>query len=471
MTLDAPRFHAAVLLLALAGSGCVASNAGIAAARDTVHRRSGLRVAGDESADAARARKEILSRPLTADAAARLALLNSPEVQAALAEVGVARAGLVAAVRLPNPEAELAANFHSNEDSVDLELDATIDVLDLLLIPLRASAASDDLDAAALEAASEVLGIAFRAKVAFFEYQAAEQMLELRKTVLYATSQSADLAGKLLEAGNVPELDALTERALFEESRIALTRAEEHARAARERVNIALGLHGKEAAAWRVSGRLADPDAFEAPQLEPRALEASLRLSALRKRYAASAGRANLGWTNGLLPRIGAGFGAEREDGEWGYGPRVAISVPLFYQGQGAVAAADAARAAAESRHAAVATTVRATARSLTFRLRAARESALFYKRTLLPLRDRIVEETLRQYNAMNLPPFQVLSAKRDQVEAAEDYVELVREYWITRAQTELLMAGGLPDMRDEPLPVEGSGGGADEETMDEEGR
>ena len=118
------------------------------------------------------------------------------------------------------------------------------------------------------------------------------------------------------------------------------------------------------------------------------------------------------------------------------------VSIPLFYQGQGQVDAAEAEQRAAKHRHAATATRVRAAARSTAARLRAARESAAFYKSTLLPLREKIVDQTLLQYNAMNSGPLQLLGAKRDQVDTAVAYVDALREYWTARADAESLLAG-----------------------------
>lgn len=63
----------------------------------------------------------------------------------------------------------------------------------------------------------------------------------------------------------------------------------------------------------------------------------------------------------------------------------------------------------------------------------------------LLPLRQQIVDETQLQYNAMNAGVFQLLQAKRDQIEAARAYVELLREYWTLKTQMDQLLAGRLP--------------------------
>jgi cobalt-zinc-cadmium efflux system outer membrane protein len=48
-------------------------------------------------------------------------------------------------------------------------------------------------------------------------------------------------------------------------------------------------------------------------------------------------------------------------------------------------------------------------------------------------------------FNAMNLGVFQLMQAKRDQIEAARAYVQALREYWTARAEVDQLLAGRLP--------------------------
>lgn len=418
----------------------------IRAVRDEVQARTGMKTAwrGDSSESNEALRNALLSKPFSAESAAQLALLGNPGVQVALAQTGITRAALLSAMALPNPEVSATA-LVGRGSGTELEVDATINVVDLLLVPVRSSAASGALEAAALEAAGAVLDVSFEARVAFYNYQAAEQALELRKTVLYAAAQSSDLAKRLAEAGNVAELDALSERALYEEARLALARTEVEEFAARERVNAALGLAGLEGARWQTGGRLAEPAPVDVEDLETKALGRNLDLQALRARYATAASHANLSRITGLVPDINVGAAAHREEGEWNIGPTVGLSVPLFYQGQGPIALADAEMETLAAQYNAVAARIRSRARTSASLVRAAAESAAFYRSTLLPLRERVLEATLRQYNAMAVGPFQVLQAKRDQVETASAYVMVLRDYWVARAEVELMIAGKVP--------------------------
>ncbi|MEJ7727752.1 MAG: TolC family protein [Polyangiaceae bacterium] len=93
----------------------------------------------------------------------------------------------------------------------------------------------------------------------------------------------------------------------------------------------------------------------------------------------------------------------------------------------------------------AAAAMLRSAARNAAVRVQAAREQALFHRDTLLPLRERVVDETLRQYNAMNATVFALLSAKRDHIDGGRAYVEALRDYWMARAELDQLLAGRLP--------------------------
>ena len=60
----------------------------------------------------------------------------------------------------------------------------------------------------------------------------------------------------------------------------------------------------------------------------------------------------------------------------------------------------------------------------------------------MLPLRQKVVEETQLQYNAMLVGVFQLLQAKREQIEAGARHIDQLRECWIARTNVEELLAG-----------------------------
>lgn len=444
------KAHAAIAA-AIAGavaSGCVPRDAGYQDVRSVVAERTGGDVRWHEidgASASAKAVRELLAAPLTADSAARIALLNNPEMQAAFEDLGVARAGLVARRRLPNPVAEASLGFGAHGRAPDIDVSVTEDLSDLLLLPMKSGVGTATLDAAKLDVAGAAMDLALEAKTGFYELSAATQALDLRRQVLLAARASLDVAEGIHEAGNLTDLDLASERALYQEARLAVARAEADVAASEEQFAAVLGVWG-DGPRWKLEGRLAAPPERELPtaELERRAVERSIDLALTRRLYAAAARAANYERVRGFVPELAAGVGAEREDGEWQYGPVAELEIPLFYQGQGEVAAAEAEMRKHARRFAAQAIRIRAAARAAGMRLRAARDRALFHRDTLVPLRRKILDETQLAYNAMGVGVFQLLQAKRGDAEAGREYVEALRDYWIARAEAEQLLAGRL---------------------------
>lgn len=452
---------AALLVSAASGllSGCVSRDAGYQDVRKVVANRTGHdvrweHIEGDgASQDAVR---QILAKPLTAENAVKVALLNSAELQAGFEELGVARADLVSALRLPNPVAEASVRFRKNE-AATLDFAVTEDLTQLIFLPLRNGVARAQLEAAKSAVAGRTLDLVLQVRAAFYAYLADRQVMEFRQTVLNALEASATAAKELHAAGNVTDVDLDNEQVLLDEAKVNFAGAQTALAASRERLSALLGLWGKRGE-FQIDGRLNDPPAdFPLADLESKAIERSLDLSIIKHRFEAAAKRANLATAEGWLPELKAGATAEREEKQWSYGPLAEVQVPLFYQGQGEVDRARAEMRRQEQLLRARAVQIRAAARTTAARVAAARDRALYIKNVLLPARERIVNQTQLQFNAMSVSVFQLLLARRDQIEAARSYVEALREYWTARAEAEQLRSGRLPSVAS--MPLEQSGG------------
>jgi outer membrane protein, heavy metal efflux system len=438
----------AVLGIGLSVSACVSEDAGYQDVRNTTAARIHRDVrwdAHDSASVTQKETRELLARPLDANAAVQVALLNNQGLQGAFEELGVARAGLVQALRIPNPSIEAALRF-SRKTTPDIDLFATLSLTELLFLPMRKGVSNARMGAAKARVAGSVLDLALDVRMAFYAYQAALQQFELRKSVLDALGTSFELAKRMHAAGNTSDLSLENERALYEESKINFSQAESKLAATREELGARMGLWGA-GTTWTVQPRLADAvDSDPAlSTLEGRALQSSLDLEVLRHRYEAEGKLANLSKWRGWAPDLRAGVSAERQESNWSIGPAAALDLPLFYQGQGETGRAVAEMRRARKLYTETAVRVRATARGTVARLRAAAESAVYYKTVLLPLRQQIVDNTQLEYNAMSVGVFQLLQAKRDQISAAAGYVDLLREYWTLRAEVDQLVAGRLP--------------------------
>jgi cobalt-zinc-cadmium efflux system outer membrane protein len=439
---ETEAFTLAVLLVASAGSlACAGEKPSLSSLRTSADERIARGTPNRASEDA----QKLLAEPLTPESAARVALLNNHDVLAAYEKLGVAHAELVEALRVPNPRADAALRFrHSGPP--EIEVLATIGLSDLAFLPLRGDAASAELEAERLEVIGFIVDLAFDVRNAFVAYQAAEQALELDRTVLAATAAAADAAARLHEAGNLTDLDLANQRAFNEEARVMERRAETARVEARAHLNELMGLGAS--AEWAAAvARLPDPPAEELALegLEQRALARNLDLKIAERRANAADKRVTVATAEGVLPELRGGVSARRE-GEWGIGPAASLEVPLFYQGQGAVERARSERSGERDRHTQLTVKLRVAAHTLAEALKSARANAVEYRDVLLPLRQRVLDQTELEYNAMAVGVFQLLVAKREEVETARAYVDLLREYWTARTEVERLEAGKIAE-------------------------
>jgi outer membrane protein, heavy metal efflux system len=87
---------------------------------------------------------------------------------------------------------------------------------------------------------------------------------------------------------------------------------------------------------------------------------------------------------------------------------------------------------------------VRSQIRELRDELTSKREIARFYQDELLPGQRRILNESLLNYNAMDIGNFELFTTKAEEASTEREYVNAVRDYWITRAELERAVGGNL---------------------------
>ena len=175
------------------GMDTVAMVAGTGLNKDVVQVRSA------EDAAAVRTRvTRLLHRPLSADAAVQIALLNNLGLQAAYNRLGIAEALAVKASRPP------ALSFAISEVSTPIELDIERKImgslLSLLTMPARTRIAADQFAQAELRAAEETLRVAAETRRAYVRAVATRQIVAALGEAKSSAESSADLAGQLKQA-------------------------------------------------------------------------------------------------------------------------------------------------------------------------------------------------------------------------------------------------------------------------------
>lgn len=471
MPLRSPLHPVALLLaaaLGLAGCASFRPQAAFDDVRQTLDGRADTRLiwrtGAPEDAAADRAVDSLLARPLTADAAIQIALLNNRRLQATYENLGVAQAQLVQAGLLSNPIFGARALWPLEESGPpDLGFNVAFKFLDVFYLPLRRRTARSELEAVQVRVASAVLDLAAQTQTAYLRAQADAARLAMQRRVVENADAAYQAALLLREAGNVPATDLLAEQALYEQARLDLVAAEGAAVEQREALVRLMGLFG-EATDVQLAGALppvpeAEPFRFaqgggadttevvDAAALERAAVEASLDLTAARQDIVTFGHRLGLAAPESLLPALEVGGEIEREGGKWEAGPEATVALPLFDQGQARRAVLRAELRRRQALYYAVGVEVRSAARTLARRLATTRRTALHYQRVLLPLRAELVEETLRQYNAMQIGVFELLQAQQLEVTASRRYFDALSAYWETRTDLDLLLQGGMPDL------------------------
>jgi cobalt-zinc-cadmium efflux system outer membrane protein len=446
------KITGSLLAFLILSSGCasVELDAGFSDVRTAIAERNSNKIfwnSGTElDKEAADSVRSLLKQRLTMNGAVQVALLSNRDLQAMYSELGVAQADLVQAGLLKNPIFDAIVKFPVSGGRPDLELTAVMNFLDVFYMPLRKRVAAARFEETKLRVTGSVLDFAGQVRKAFYLHQANAQMLELRQTIVQALGASLEVARRLYDAGNITDLNLARERALAEAAKLQLRSTEMTLSQSREQLNILMGLWGRETE-WHADERL--PEIPTQPALiddiESVALSRSVDLSNARQRIVVAGEQLGFSKATALIPNLDIGARGERNDGAWEAGPVFEFPIPLFDQGQGQTGRAAAELRRAQQEYYALGVRVRSTARAVRDRMQGSQDRALYYRDILLPLHERIVNESQLHYNAMQLGVFELIRAREQQIETAAAYIEALRDYWLARADLEQILSGRLP--------------------------
>jgi len=412
----------------------------------TVLSRTGKRVQWNrgtpQDAEAEAYVRSLLERPLTANAAVQVALLNNHELQATYEEIGIARADVIEAGLLRNPLFSIERRLPGQA----LEVELLTQFIDILFLPVRKRAAKAQLEAAKARVGNEILKTAAEVRAAFYEHQGNLQLGGLVAEVEKAASASAEAALQLHQAGNTRDLDLANEEAMHVQAKLDLAKGQALVIESREKLNKLIGAWGEQTN-WTIAPRLPDLPRKEVgvTRLESRAIEQRLDLAALR--YEALGQAQSLGFARfqEVAQQFEIGGHYVREiPGDHSTGPSLRIPIPLFNFGQGVKARGEAKLRQLQQRYLGLAVEIRSDVRTARDRMLNARAIVDYSQGTALPLRRRVIEESQLQYNAMQINLSDLLRAKQEEVNTARQSVEAQRDYWITRAELEKAVGGTL---------------------------
>jgi outer membrane protein TolC len=404
-----------------------------------------------DDAASARARvQHLLKRPLSADAAVQIALLNNRGLQSAYNELGIAEATMVADSLPPNPKLSISRIASAIE--VEIERKIIADILALATLPARAEIAQDRFRQAQLRAAERTVRVAAAARRSYYRAVASRQLAELLVQAQSAAASAAKIATRLGESGALNKLDQAREQVFYAEVTAQLANARQRAASDRERLIQAMGLWGDDLA-FKLPASL--------PALPPRLRSlATVERDALRRRVDVQIARIEvetLAKSFGLSQAtrfinvldLGAIAKTTRPaDGEVNRqrGVEIELQIPLFDFGETRVREAEQTYMQAVNRLAEKAINVRSEAREGYRNFRSTYDIAAHYQREVLPLRQIISDEMILRYGAMQIDVFSLLTEARQRIASNAAAIEAQRNFWL--ASTDLsaaIIGGGAP--------------------------
>ena len=429
------KLFLATCICTLTGCTSIQSDRGSHISESLVAERSALESVSIAGPQGNQQTSVLLPKPLDADEVVQVALLNNPRMRMLYAELGLAQADIYDATRLANPSigfSQLSADGMIAKTTLGISQRVT----ELLFLHFNSKMARSDVLQAQQRVAHEVLSLEADVRDAYYQYVTARMIATLNAQITEAATVNSQYAESLYAAGNINQLQLNREQSAAAELSV-----EQHNKEimAENKYSALLNLMGLQRDAVQLDERLPLPTEhhFDLSTLQGRALTQRLDIAATRE--ALKTAQQQLQHTRHWHWLGGAEVGVEREHDKndaAATGPAVSLDIPLFNQGGGAVMRR---RATAETLAANLANIELSTRNNIVSQLAAlthAKQVVDQYQQSLVPLHDQVVVLSQQRFNYMLVGAPDVLLAKQQALNAHQQYLQSVGDYW--RAYVEL---------------------------------
>jgi outer membrane protein TolC len=400
---------------------------------------------------------ELLAKPITMDGAVRVALANSPSLQALIAQSWADMAAANQAGRIGNP----VFTFERIRAGEELEIGRllSIGLLDLLTLPQRLTISRNQVAQARTQLGATVVEQVSQVRQSWVRAVGSRQVLQYAEQVNKSAEASAELARRMQQVGNFTKLQRARQHAFYADATAQLATAQHAATAAREELVRQLGLTDAQAARLQLPDRLPD-----LPK-EPRA-PAEVTASALQQRIDVQLARLQLdvaGKAQGLSllnSLVDVELGGRRDtvfDNGSGQkhhrrGYELEIRLPIFDWGGAQRAQMNAQSLAAANRYEAVVRSASSQLRENYSAYRTAYDLARHYRDEIVPLRKTMSEENVLRYNGMLIGVFELLADSRDQITSVVAAINAQQQFWLADAGLSSSLIGKPVSMGTAPM-------------------
>jgi outer membrane protein TolC len=420
----------------------------------------------DQRIEMDRLSSEILSQPIGQSDAVRLALVNSPALQAMLAQNWADAAGAAQTGRMANP----VFTFERLRFADELELGRLLSfgLLDLLTLPQRYKIAQRKIAQQQLLLTSNVIDQVTQVRQAWVKAVAAQQSLVYAKQVNDAAQASSELARRLQAAGNFSKLQRARQQAFYADAATQWAAAQHASTSTREELTRLLGLTESQAEILVLPDKLPElPTSPRSPdEVSKLASEGRLDIQLAQAELDAQAKAQGL---NLLTSFTDIELGVRRDtvfDNAAGTstpkrGYEVSLRLPIFDWGGNQRDTMNAQTLATANR---LEATVRAAGSNLREHYSAYRTAfdvSKHYRDEVVPLRKTISEENLLRYNGMLIGVFELLADARDQVRSVMAAISAEQQFWLADAALAASIMGKPTMVKVEAMNAGGGGNAA----------
>jgi len=385
----------------------------------------------------------LLKGPLSQDDAVQIALLNNAQLQADFYDLQLAEANVVQANRLPNPSFSML--YARNSGDYKIEKALTMNIFALFTISKATEIEQKRFTAMQNAMALRVLNLARQTRNAYVRALAAKQTVDYLNQVNDSAKATYALAKRMREAGNWNVLDEGREQNFYNETALDLLRAENQCLQVEAQLTALLGLSNPKA--FRLPERLTDLPKSEAylTVVQDDDFAKRLDLQQVRIKVEALAQQLGLTKTTRLINLLEIGPASVMEGRRADpvkHGVDLRFELPIFDWGTARVKREEATYQQAMQLAANQSIQAAAQVRAQYSQYATSYAIAKRYRDEIIPLRKKILDESLLRYNGMLMSPFELMSAARDQVLAVNHYIESLRDFWLAESDLSMVLVG-----------------------------
>jgi len=365
-----------------------------------------------------------LGKSLSRKEAVAIALQNNPDLQAALEDIGIAKADLMNAGLYTNPRIDSVFKLPGpNASQTNLEVSGVLKLSDLWLVPLSQRVSQDVLEIVSLRVLELILDIIRDVKIAYNRCVAAELLLDYATKMTGILKSIQDMHAYYMSYGygnSFIYLDSQVNTAIMQAE---IPQLEFERKSAFMHLQKLLGKVPTGEIIHLLDSLCFSYDIPELKQLQDYAVEyrpemaiARMKIKQFKDQAALERGR--------IFDDVDVGVTYEKDfEGEKGLGPSFAFSIPIFNQNNANIARAQFLQAKAEKELVAQQLVVMEQVRQYYFEIEALKKSIDIYKNNIFSLREKMDEWTKKYIKRMRIQDFVPLRLYLDTYQNYKDYI------------------------------------------------